>query len=101
MKKRRRRKRKNKSTGLGIIIFIVFSICSLVMIKKHSLNQEHVVAYSRMEELEEEIRQQEEISQDLEERETYMQTRKFIEDMARDKFGLVYEDEYMFKASEE
>ena len=26
-----------------------------------------------------------------------MQTRKFIEDVARNKFGLVYEDEYMLR----
>lgn len=98
---KRRRKRKNKSSGLGITIFIVFSICGSVMIKQHSLNQDHVIAYARMEELEEDIREQEQISEDLEEQKARMQTRKFIEDTARDKFGLVYEDEYIFKASEE
>lgn len=98
---RRRRRRKNKSTGLGLIIFIVFSICGMFLLKKQSLNQEYITAYARMEELEKAIEEEQEIAKILEDQEAYMQTRKFIEDVARNKFGLVYEDEYMFKANEE
>lgn len=98
---RKRRKNKNKSTGVGITMFMVFVICGLVLVQRHNLEREQVIASSRVEVLEEAIKEQEELSEDLEEQETYIQTRKFIEEMARDKFGLVYEDEYMFKATEE
>ncbi len=97
----RRRKRKNKGRGLGLITFIVLSICGMFLLKKQSLNQEQITAYARMEELEKAIEEEQEEAKTLEEQEAYMQTRKFVEDVARNKFGLVYEDEYMFKANEE
>ncbi len=31
----------------------------------------------------------------------YIQTKKFIEDMAREKFGLVYENEIIFQPNQE
>lgn len=97
MKKRNVRiRRNNKSTGLGITIVIVFAICGLVSIKKHSLDQEQTLAYAHMENLEEEYQEEEEKAEKLEEEEEYMKTRQFIEDVARDRFGLIYEDEYMF-----
>ena len=99
--KRKKVKRKNKNTGLGLIIVIVFLICGMVMIKKQSLNHEQVIANSRLEELKEDLEEEKDVSKDLEEKEAYMQTRKFVEDVARDKFGLVYEDEYVFKSEEE
>lgn len=101
LRKRRKRKNKGTGTGVGIIILMVFFISGLVMVKKHSLSQEQVHAYSRMEELEDSLEEQKEISKDLEEQKAQMKSRKFIEDMAREKFGLVYEDEYMFKSEEE
>lgn len=97
----KRKRKKSKGTGLGLIIFIVFSICSVVLVNKHSLNQEQITAYAHMEELDEAIKKELDIAKNLEEQEAYMQTRKFVEEVARDKFGLVYEDEYMFKATEE
>jgi len=86
---------------MGLVILIVLSICSMFLLKKQSLQEEQIAAYARMEELEKAIEEEEEIAKRLEEQEAYMQTRKFIEDVARNKFGLVYEDEYMFKANED
>lgn len=34
----------------------------------------------------------------IEEQKKYMQTNEYIEEMAREKFGLVYDDEIVFKA---
>lgn len=86
---------------MGLIFLFVILICGMVTIKKQSLNREQVSAQSRMDELEEERIQEEELAKTLEEQAAYMQTRKFIEEVARDRFGLVYEDEYMFKSNKE
>lgn len=101
MRRKRKNRSKKKSTGLGLIFVMVFLIGGLLMIKKQDLNQRQILVYSRMEELEEALEEEQEISKALEEQEVYMETRKFIEEIARDKFGLVYEDEYVFKAKEE
>ena len=38
---------------------------------------------------------------ELKEREAYMQTLQFVEDMAKSKLGLAYENEIIFKESDE
>ena len=48
---RRRRRRKNKSTGLGLIIFIVFSICGMFLLKTKPQSRIYY-RLCRMEELE-------------------------------------------------
>lgn|SRR5690554_5604441 len=101
LRKRNNNRNKKRGTGLGLIFLFVLSICGVVTIKKQSLNQEQIIAQARFDELEEEKKLEEEFTKQLEAQAAYMQTNKFKEEVARDKFGLVYEDEYMFKSKEE
>lgn len=101
MRKRRNNRNKKRGTGLGLIFLFVLSICGIVTIKKQGLNQEQAIAQARFDELAEEKKSEEELTKQLEAHAAYMQTNKFKEEVARDKFGLVYEDEYMFKSKEE
>ena len=95
-----RKRKRNKKSGLGITIFIVFSICGLVLVKKHDLDQEQVAKVAYLKDLEEDYEKEQELAKELEELEIRMETRKFKEEVARDKFGLIYEDEYIFKSKE-
>lgn len=101
LRKRNNNRNKKRGTGLGLIFLFVLSICGVVTIKKQSLNKEQIIAQARFDELEEEKKLEEEFTKQLEDQAAYMQTNKFKEEVARDKFGLVYEDEYMFKSKEE
>ena len=47
--------------------------------------------------LQEQIEAEEERAKEIEEYEKYTQTKKYIEEVARDKLGLVYEGEILFK----
>ena len=38
-------------------------------------------------------------NEEIENLETYTKTKKYVEDVAKEKLGLVYEDEILFKAS--
>ena len=89
-----------KRTGIGIIAFVVMILCAIVSFRRISLGQERNEAEITINRLEarkqEELERKEEIAQ----YKAYTNTRKYIEDMARDKLGLVYEDEIIFEAEE-
>ena len=89
-----------KRTGIGIIAFVVLILCAIVSFRRISLGQERNEAEITINRLEarkqEELERKEEIAQ----YKAYTNTRKYIEDMARDKLGLVYEDEIIFEAEE-
>lgn len=54
---------------------------------------------AKEEALQEEIAKEEARAAEIEEFEAYTQTKKYVEEVAKDKLGLVYEDEIIFKAS--
>ena len=51
-------------------------------------------------ELEQQIAEQEARAEELEKLPEYTQSQEYIEKMAREKFGLVYPDEVIFRAEE-
>lgn len=53
---------------------------------------------SRIAELEREINNAKEEAIEIQEMKAYVQTLKYIEEMARKKLGLVYKDEIIFKS---
>ena len=55
---------------------------------------------NRLAELEAQIAEEEEKSEEIEEYSKYVQTKKYAEEVAKDKLGLVYEDEIIFKAED-
>ena len=54
--------------------------------------QQHIMA-----EMLQEIQEQQQRTKDLDEYKKYIQTKKFVEEMAKDKFGLIYPDEIVFR----
>lgn len=92
-----RKRRKGKRTGLGIIAIMVLSICGVVSYKRIELNKASERALAKVSELTKAIEKEDEKNEDLKELKAYVQTNKYIEDMARERFGLVYEDEIVFK----
>lgn len=53
----------------------------------------------RQEMLEKQMKSEEQRTKDLESLEKYMQTKKYMEDVAREKLGLVYPDEILIEPS--
>lgn len=72
-----------------VAIFFIFGRQNLV-----AKNNEYEAHKQR---LEEQIEQQQQVQQDLQERAKYVQTKKYIEEIAKSKLGLVYPDEIIFK----
>ncbi len=96
----RKKRRKVKRTGLGLVAIMVLLICGVVTYKRQELNKESVKAELKIEELNKAILAQEEKSKEIKDLKAYVQTYKFYEEMAREKLGLVYEDEIIFKSED-
>ena len=65
--------------------------------KSIELREKKAYYAKREEELALQIEQEEQRAEEIKEYETYTQTKKYIEEVARDKLGLVYEGEILFK----
>jgi len=94
------RKRTQNRFAIGLITMVVVMITIGVAVKTVELNQK-VADYSAMEaKLESQIQAEQDRQEELEEYEKYTHTKKYIEDVAKDKLGLVYDDEIIFREEE-
>ena len=75
-----------------MLIFVTVASLSL---RVSNANKQEKIA-----ELEEQIEAEEKKSEEIEEYSKYVQTKKYAEEVAKDKLGLVYEDEIIFKAED-
>lgn len=95
-----KRKRKTRRTGLSLIAVMVLMVCGIVSYNRQELDKTNGKATARIAELKDNIDQEKEEAKDIKEKKAYMQTKKYVEEMAREKLGLVYKDEIIFKADE-
>ncbi len=94
-----RRKKKN-GTGIGIIAFVVLMLCAIVSYRRISLAQEEEDAQIKIDRLEAQYQEEQDRTHEIEEYKAYTKTDKYKEDVARNKLGLVYEDEILFEPEE-
>lgn len=91
-----RKKRQNK-TGMTLVTIVVLMMLVVVTIKSVEL-QGKKEAYALQEQaLLEEIEAEKQRTEEIEEYGKYTQTKKYVEELAKDKLGLVYEGEIIFK----
>lgn len=91
-----RKKRQNK-TGMTLVTIVVLMMLVVVTVKSVEL-QGKKEAYALQEQaLLEEIEAEKQRTEEIEEYGKYTQTKKYVEELAKDKLGLVYEGEIIFK----
>ena len=100
-KSRRKRKDKwgNRMALIGIT-FVVFSLAVIVTIKGVGLKEKEREYELRLENLQAQVDKEEERSKKLEEYRVYVQTKQYIEEVAKQKLGLVKPDEILLKPSQ-
>ena len=89
-------RRRNKN-GTGIIIFVVLCLFGVVAFGKIKLEERKKDLESKISNLESQLVEEEERAKEIRNLEAYVQTKKYIEEVAREKLGMVYEDEIIFK----
>ena len=72
----------------------------VVSVGKHNIQVKQEQYDKREEQLMDQIADEEERAQDIEQYGKYTKTKKFAEDIAKEKLGLVNEDEIVFKEEE-
>lgn len=100
MTKTRRALQRSKRVGLRIIAFAILCLLIVASVGKVQLRQKGKAYQQREEELLSAIAEEEARTKEIEELKKYVQTKKYIEEVAKERLGLVYEDEILFKAVE-
>lgn len=93
-------RRKRRRTGLGIVVLLVLVICGVFLYGRVLLEEEAAGVNARYEAALERYEAETRRESELAELKIYTQTKKFVEDMAREIYGLVYENEIVFVPEE-
>lgn len=80
-----------------LIITVVLMMLVVVAVKSVELREKRATYLAREEQLMQEIEAEQERTEDIEEYQKYTQTKKYVEEVAKEKLGLVYEGEIIFK----
>lgn len=91
------RKRHQNRFSMFLVGLVVLMVMGAVAVKSIELEQK-IDAYTvKEEQLKEQIAAENQRAEEIEEYGKYTQTKGYIEEMAKDKLGLVYEGEILFK----
>ena len=92
-------KRRNPGTVSVLLIVVIFLVVMAVQI--YRLEQKDKAYEVKQKELEQMMAEEEERSGEIEKLAEYMKSDAYIEDVAKSKLGLTYENEIIFKESED
>lgn len=98
MKRKRHKRRKNDNfRGMCCISAVVLILLAVLTVQSHGLKQKNAIYQEELVQLEKKIASEEERTEEIEELKEYIQSDEYAEQVAKDKLGLVYEDEIVFK----
>ena len=100
-RKIRVRKKKQNSLAMLLVLMVIFVMMIVVFINNRNLKQKLAVYQQKEAILNEQIEQEKKRAEEIEEFEKYTKTKKYIEDVAREKLGLVYEDEIIIQTEDD
>lgn len=92
-----RRVRNENRLGMTAAMFAIVIMTFVVGVNSVSLKEKEAKYAAREEELMRQITLEEQRAEELVDFETYTKTKKFVEEVAKDKLGLVYEHEIIFQ----
>ena len=95
----RRDKWGNRMALIGITV-VVLSLAVVVNLKGATLRERDLEYQVKVENLEQQLKEEERRKSELEERKIYVQTKQYIEEVAKQKLGLVNPDEILLKPSD-
>lgn len=94
------RKKNQNRFSMFLVSVVVLLILVAVWVRSMELQQKLDTYTARQEQLEKQIAAEQQRTEEIEEYRKYTQTKKFAEEMAKEKLGMVYEDEILFRQEE-
>ncbi|MCR4604804.1 MAG: septum formation initiator family protein [Eubacterium sp.] len=92
--------KRRRHTGLYLVVLLVGIFVASLAIQGYALSSNCDRLQAEQAELEAKKRDLEEQKAEIQEKAEYMKTDQYIEDVAREKLGLAYKDEIIFKAAD-
>ncbi len=92
-----RGRRKNNSAGKRCVLIIVFAFVAVMSVQITRTSQKDKEYQERQAALEKQLENEMKRAEELEDYEAYMKSREYVEDTAKSKLGLAYENEIIFK----
>lgn len=96
----RRGIQRKKRMEFRLVILTVLCLLLVASFGKLRLQRKNEAYQQQKEELLAQIEEEKARTDEIEELKKYVQTKKYVEEVAKERLGLVYEDEILFKASE-
>ena len=93
--------KKKRRMELHLVIFALVVLICVAAFGTMKLQAKNDINEQRKQEIMAQIRDEEERAEEIEDLEKEMQTKKFVEEIAKERLNLVYEDEILFKAKNE
>lgn len=86
----------------GLVVIVLMGIICSAMYKASQKAEEKNASYDlQIAALQTQLEEQEQRREELDVRSVYITTKQFIEEFAKEKLGLVYDDELIFRPEEE
>ncbi len=96
----KRRASSSNRAGMGVIAAVVLLLIAVLLMQSIKLNHRVVSYRSSNAALESRIQEEKDRAEELKKLPEYVNSDEYIEKAAREKFGLVYSDEIIFKPEE-
>ena len=100
MSKTRRAMNRKKRLELKLITLTVLCLLVVASFGRMKLLTKNETYQQKEAQLLAEIEAEEQRAEEIEDLKKYVQTKKYVEDVAKERLGLVYENEILFKAAE-
>lgn len=94
---RLKRQRRSALAGMAVAIVVVVALGVVLWKGKTGLAAKNADYEAQITELQSQIDDENKRGDELSEYEKYVKTKKFVEEIAKNKFGLIYPDELVFK----
>lgn len=91
------RKRSQNRFSMFLVSLVVILITIVVAVKSVELKQKLSTYEAKEQQLNTQLDAEQQRAEEIEEFRTYTQTKRYAEEVAKDKLGLVYEGEILFK----
>ncbi|MCR5608694.1 MAG: septum formation initiator [Lachnospiraceae bacterium] len=101
IKEDNKKNRQLRKFRFAITIVIAIIICLVINYQRINLKKKQLEYNNKISRLDVRLDEEKARSDEIEEFKAYVQTKQFAEDVAREKLGLVYPDEIIFKENEE
>ncbi len=93
-----RRKKKENRMSMILVTMAILMLLVVVSFKSVELHRKQESYAERIEQLNTQIEGEQQRAEEIAEYEKYTKTKKYVEEVAKDKLGLIYDGEIIFKS---